>query len=113
MLVQLYGMEVEISSMFFTISGVAFIAVTPIAFILRSRRIMRRRVIMYMSLVLMGVACIVRTGNIKGEKNLYWVWIGQILNGFALALLTTTSFPEIVDAMERIPEYPYYDKDRA
>jgi MFS family permease len=111
MLTSIYDIKVELSSMFFTISGIAFILATPIAFILRTKRLMRRRVIMYCALTLMGIACVVRTGNITGNKNLYWCWVGQILNGMALSLLSTTSFPEIVDAIERTAEYPYYNKD--
>lgn len=59
----------------------------------------------------MGVGCIIRTGNLFKKKHVYWVYIGQCINGAALAVLSVTSFPEIVDAVEKTPEYPYYDKD--
>lgn len=104
-------MDVELSSLFYTISGIAFLFATPIAFILRSRKLMRRRVILYCALIAMGVGCIIRTGNLFKKKHVYWVYIGQCINGAALAVLSVTSFPEIVDAVEKTPEYPYYDKD--
>lgn len=111
MLVTVYGLDVEMSSLFYILSGVAFLLTTPVAFILRSRRIMRRRVIIYMALVIMGAGCVVRTGNMTGDENIAWVYVGQCLNGVSLALLTTTSFPEIVDSVERTDEYPSYDQE--
>lgn len=85
MLSSIYELDVEISSLFITISGVAYVIFMPLAPMLRTRKIMRRRVIMFSSLVLMGFACVMRTGNLKGEQHIYWVYIGQILNGIALA----------------------------
>lgn len=61
---------------------------------------------MFASLVLMGIAMIVRTGDLRGNAMIYWVYIGQVLNGVALALLTTTTFPEIVDSVEKTDMYP-------
>ena len=65
MLLEIYGLETEVSSLFYTISGVAFVLSTPVAFMLRSKRIMRRRSIMMSGMVLMGIASIVRTGDLR------------------------------------------------
>lgn len=65
-----------------------------------------------MALSIMGMGCVVRTGNITGNENIAWVYIGQCLNGVSLALLTTTSFPEIVDTVEKTVEYPSYDQEK-
>ena len=53
----------------------------------------------------MGVAFILITGDLRDNKNLWLVYISQIPYGFALALLTTTSFPEIVDNAEKSEFY--------
>ena len=111
MLYEIYKLEPEKSSLFFTLAGVAFIITTPVAFQLRSRKIMRRRTIMFLALMMMSSAMIMRTGDIKGEAHIVWVYIGQIINGSGFALLTTTTFPEIVDAVERTEMYPSYDRD--
>jgi MFS family permease len=58
-----------------------------------------------------GFALIIRTGNLRGNEKIYWVYIGQITNGIAFALLTTTTFPEIVDSVERTDMYPSYNKE--
>ncbi len=111
MLYEIYTLEPEKSSLFFTLSAVAFVVTTPVAFQLRSRKIARRRPIMYFALLLMASAMIMRTGDLKGEAHIVWVYIGQFLNGAGLALLTTTTLPEIVDSVERTELYPRYDKD--
>lgn len=113
MLAEIYQMEPEKSTLFFTIAGIAFLVATPVAFELRKRRMAKRRSIQYVSLVGMGVGMIIRTGNFGEEPHLWWVYVGQCINGIFLALLTTTSFPEIVDCMEKTPLYPYYEKDHA
>jgi predicted MFS family arabinose efflux permease len=111
MLSDIYGIEPEKSSLLFTLSGVAFLCSTPIAFALRSRKLAKRRAIIFFAQIVMGVACILRTGNLLGEMNLWLVYISQILNGFAMALLTTTSFPEIVDNAEKSEFYHLYNKE--
>jgi hypothetical protein len=68
MLLEIYGLEAEVSSLFYTISGVAFVLCTPIAFMLRSKRIMRRRSIMMLGMVMMGVSSIVRTGDLIDKQ---------------------------------------------
>jgi drug/metabolite transporter (DMT)-like permease len=67
MLVTIYEMDVEKSSLFYILSGIAFLVATPVAFILRSRQVMRRRVILFMALAIMGLGCVVRTGNFTGK----------------------------------------------
>ena len=111
MLSDIYGIEPEKSSLLFTLSGVAFLCSTPIAFTLRSRKLAKRRAIIFFAQIVMGAACILRTGNLLGEMNLWLVYISQILNGFAMALLTTTSFPEIVDNAEKSEFYHLYNKE--
>lgn len=38
-------------------------------------------------------------------------YIGQVTNGIGLALLTTSTFPEVVDSIEKRSDYADYDKD--
>ncbi len=105
MLVDLYELDVEKSSLLYTLSGVAFIIAAPVAFQLRSRKIMKRRVIIYFAMFLTSFALIIRTGNLLGNEKIYWVYIGQISNGSAFALLTTSTIPEIVDSVENTDMY--------
>lgn len=65
MLLEYYKMETEKSSLFYTLAGVAFLISTPIAFQLRSRKLMARRAILVMGMWLMGFSMIIRTGNLK------------------------------------------------
>ena len=111
MLAEIYNLTPEKASLIFTITGIAFILTTPVAFQLRSRKIVRRRTIMFIALMMMASAMIMRTGDIRGEAHIAWVYLGQIVNGCSLALLTTTTFPEIVDSVEHTEMYPSYDKD--
>jgi predicted MFS family arabinose efflux permease len=76
MLSEIYGLEPEMSSLFYMIAGVGFIIFTPIAFQLRSRKIMLRRSIIFMALCVMGFAMIIRTGDLRGKAKIYWVYIG-------------------------------------
>lgn len=111
MLSSIYGLETEISSLFFTISALSFVFGTPITFQLRKRKLASRRSIIYVALSLMGLAMIIRTGNLRGNEVIHWVYTSQILNGMSLGMLTTTTFPEIVDAVERTPMFSSYEKD--
>jgi MFS family permease len=104
-------METEKSSLFYTLAGVAFLISTPIAFQLRSRKLMARRAILVMGMWLMGFSMIIRTGNLKQKENLWMVYLAQIVNGSAFSILTTTTFPEIVDSVENRPDYYQYDKE--
>lgn len=113
MLSEIYGLSPEKSSLFYTLAGVAFLVATPVAFQLRKRKLAKRRPIMYWSLIGMGIGMIIRTGNLGEEPKIVWVYVGQCLNGVCLALLTTTSFPEIVDCVEKTPLYSQYDKEKA
>ena len=101
MLSQIYDLAPEKSSLFFTIAGVTFIITTPVAFQLRSRNIARRRTIIYVALAVMAFANLIRTGDYRGEAKIAWVYVSQIVNGIALALLTTTTFPEVVESVEK------------
>lgn len=112
MLSTIYELEPEKSSLFYTLAGVAFLITTPVAFLLRSKKLAKRRTIMFWALFFMGVGMIIRTGDLRGEAMIYWVYLGQCLNGVTLALLTTTTFPEIVDSVEKTKEYEFYDKER-
>lgn len=112
MLSEIYNLEPAKSSLFYTIAGVSFLFTTPVAFLLRTKNIAKRRTIMFWALFMMGVGMIVRTGNLRGNDKIYWVYIGQILNGISLALLTTTTFPEIVDSVEKTKEYPSYEREK-
>ena len=76
MLNEIYKLEPEKSSLFYTLAGVAFSITTPLAFQLRSRKIMRRRPIMFLALIMMSAAMIMRTGDIKGEAHIAWAYIG-------------------------------------
>lgn len=66
---------------------------------------------MQISLAIMGVSMIYRTGDLRGKKHMYMTYIGQVTNGVGLALLTTTTFPEVVDSIEKRSDYVDYDKD--
>lgn len=59
----------------------------------------------------MGFSMIIRTGNLKQNENLWMVYLAQIVNGSAFSILTTTTFPEIVDSVENRPDYYQYDKE--
>lgn len=76
MLAEIYQMEPEKSTLFFTIAGIAFLVATPVAFELRKRRMAKRRTIQYVSLVGMGVGMIIRTGNFGEDPHLWWVYVG-------------------------------------
>jgi hypothetical protein len=52
MLYEMYKLEPEKSSLFYTIAALAFVIGTPVAFFLRSRKIMKRRSIMFTALVI-------------------------------------------------------------
>ena len=54
----------------------------------------------------------IRTGDIRGEMHLWMVYLSQCLNGLSLALLTTTTFPEIIDNAEQSEFYPLYNKEQ-
>lgn len=74
MLITIYEMPIEKSSLVFVISAFAFIASTPITFILRKKKYVSRRTIIYTGLFLMGFAMIVRTGDLFGKKKIGWVY---------------------------------------
>ena len=59
----------------------------------------------------MGVSLIIRTGNLRSNANIWVVFVAQLLTGCGFALLTTTTFPEIVDAVENRPDYHLYTKE--
>ena len=66
---------------------------------------MSRRAILVLGMWLMGFSMIIRTGNLKQKENLWMVYLAQIVNGSAFAVLTTTTFPEIVDSVENRHDY--------
>ena len=76
MLEKVYELEPEKSSLFYTLAGVAFLVATPVAFLLRSKNLAKRRTIMFWSLFGMGIGMIVRTGDLRGEAMIYWVYLG-------------------------------------
>ncbi len=45
MLRDYYGLEPEKSTLFYTLGGVGFLVAAPVTFLLKSRKIMRRRVV--------------------------------------------------------------------
>ena len=49
----------------------------------------------------MSFANLIRTGDYRGEAKIAWVYVSQVVNGIALALLTTTTFPEVVESVEK------------
>lgn len=111
MLEDYYKLEPEVSSLFFTISAVCFVFGTPITFFLRSRKLASRRSIMCGALVLMAIANIIRTGDLRGNEIIAWVYVSQVLNGIGISLSTTACFPEIVDAVEQTPMYHEFNTD--
>lgn len=111
MLNTLYGFDPELSSLFFTIGAVSFIFGTPIAFQLRKRKLFSRRMIIFCSQTCFGASMIMRSGNLTGNAIIHWVYTSQIISGVCFGMLTTTIFPEIVDAVEQTPMYKFYDKE--
>ena len=101
MLDQIYGLPPQKSSLLFIIESFSYIITTPVAFQLRSRNIARRRTIIYVALAVMAFANLIRTGDYRGEAKIAWVYVSQVVNGIALALLTTTTFPEVVESVEK------------
>lgn len=65
MLREIHKLDTEASTLFYVLSGLSFLLTTPIAFYLRSHRIMKRRMIMYLALCMMGLGMIIRTGDFR------------------------------------------------
>lgn len=65
MLREVHNLDTEASTLFYVLSGISFLMTTPIAFYLRSRKIMKRRVIMFVALCIMGLGMIIRTGDFR------------------------------------------------
>jgi hypothetical protein len=60
----------------YTLAAVGFLVATPFIFIVRSRQLIKRRVLIYMGLVIMGIAMVSRTGNLLGKENVWMVYFG-------------------------------------
>lgn len=65
MLKVVHDLDPHTSTMFYMVSSLAFLLATPLAFVLRSKQILQRRVIIYGALVLMGLGMIMRTGDFR------------------------------------------------
>jgi MFS family permease len=66
---------------------------------------------MFVGLCLMGFSMIIRTGNLKQKENLWMVYVAQVINGGSFAVLTTTTFPEVVDSVENRDDYSQYNRE--
>ena len=87
MLTQIHFLEIEKSTLLYLITGVSYLLATPIAILLRTRQIIKRRVLIIIAFIIMGGGMIIRTGEFYGQVIIYWVYIGQILHGIAFAIL--------------------------
>lgn len=99
MLQDYYKITPEKSSLFSLIAAIAFMLTTPVAFILR-RRNFKRRSIIFFALLLLSVGFVIRTGNLQwlsDESHIVMVYVGYIINGSTLALLSTTVLPEMME----------------
>lgn len=59
----------------------------------------------------MGFGAMFRSGNLRKKLNLTMVYVGTVITGSGFSLLTTTTFPEIVDAIERKADYSQFVKE--
>ena len=78
---------------------------------LMKNNVIRRRFALILGLCIIGLGMIVRTGNLAGGHQIYIVIMGQILNGFGMAFVMDTNLSELMDCVERRPDFQQYDKN--
>ncbi len=112
MLAEYYNIKTEFSSLVYTVSAIGFLVATPFIYIVRTRELIKRRLMISIGLVMVGIAMSIRTGELLGKHNLWMVYFGQALNGFGLSILMVCSFPEMVDCVEKRDDIHLYTRDR-
>ena len=102
-LISYYGLSIEKATLILLCSGPLYILCAPIAFKLLDRKIVKRRLIIYINLITYGVCMMFGTGqfHLINNKDKIWVLIVCLaIGGGSNAFVATTAFPEIVDQAE-------------
>ena len=76
MLSEYYNIKVEFSSLVYTVSAVGFLVATPFIYVVRTRDIIKRRMMITIGLAIVSIAMAVRTGELLGKHNLWMVYLG-------------------------------------
>ncbi len=89
-----------------------FVIATPFTFYVRSRKLIKRRNLIYAGLSFISIAMIMRTGNLLGREKQWMIYVFQVVNGFGVSILTVCTFPEMVDCVEQREDYNLYNKEK-
>ena len=114
MFVEVYDITPDKANFFWLISGLSFAMFTPLSHYLLKRKLARRRMIMFTGLSIVAFSLTFRSGQLfttEQDPHLYMVLITFFTMPSGLALLSTTTTPEILDTIERTDSYKFYDKD--
>ena len=114
MLAEYYGLDPSQSSLYALISAGGVFVGAPIAAAIRTRRLVKRRSLMFFGLALYGAGAMMRTGNltwVTEQPHIAMVCVGMFMVGVSKSLLSTSTFPEVVDSVEMMPDYQEFDED--
>ena len=105
MLSAYYETTTEKSLLIFSTAAIGFLTGSSTIMYLIKNDFIQRRSALILGLCIIGLGMIVRTGNIAGAHQIYIVILGQILNGFGMAFIMDTNLPELMDCIERRPDF--------
>lgn len=111
MLSTYYEITTEKSLLIFSTAAIGFLIGSLTIMYLMKHDVVRRRFALIFGLCVIGLGMIVRTGNLAGGHQIYIVIMGQILNGFGMAFVMDTNLPELMDCVERRPDFHQYNKN--
>jgi hypothetical protein len=100
LLINVHGLEPQYSTLVYMCSRVGFIGAAPVPGLVMKYNLCSRIQMMYIAYLISIFTFAMRPGDLIGEPKLAMPIISMVISGFAMALMLTSTLPELMDSLE-------------